>query len=119
VAPRTRGTRGRLTAFVLVRVTGLVLAVLVLGHFALTHVITDVAAADADFVARRWASALWVAWDVTMLVCALLHGVAGMWIAVEDYTPEPARRRRRHRALTGLAVAFGLVGVATVALAIL
>ena len=119
VAARAGDPRGRLAAYVLVRLTGLVLAVLVLGHFALTHVITDVAAADADFVARRWASALWVAWDVTMLLCALLHGAAGTWIALEDYTPEPARRRRRQLVLAGLTAAFALVGVATVSVAIL
>ena len=119
VARRPPQTRGRLAAYLAVRITGLVLAILVLGHFALTHVITDVAEADADFVARRWASALWVAWDLTMLLAAMLHGAAGLWIAIEDYTPDARRRRRRHAVLVATSAALVLIGASTITAAVL
>lgn len=114
-----RPGRARGGAYVMVRATGLALAVLVLGHFALTHVITDVAAADASFIAARWSSALWVAWDVTMLATALGHGAAGVWIAIEDYSPEPAGRRRRQAGLVAATLALLAVGLLTMAVAIL
>lgn len=100
----------------IVRLTALVLAVLVLGHFAMTHIVTDVAEADADFIARRWGSALWVAWDWLMLASALVHGAAGTWIAIEDYTQDPGRRRRRQIALVALSA--GLLVLGTVGLVV-
>lgn len=116
VVRRRRQTKGRLVAYLTVRATGLMLAVLVLGHFGLTHITTDVADADADFIARRWASALWVAWDWLMLASALVHGAAGVWIAIEDYTVETVRRRRRQVALVGISAV--LLALGTVALAV-
>ena len=108
-----------MVTYVTVRVTGLILAVLVLGHFAMTHVVTDVAEADAGFIADRWGSALWLGWDGTMLTAALAHGAAGAWIAIEDYTPDRVRRRRRLAAL-GVGTALLLaIGWTTLAVAIL
>lgn len=114
---RAGGAGARAAAYVAVRVTGVVLAVLVLGHFTLTHIVTDVAEADAGFIARRWSSALWLAWDWTMLATALFHGAAGVWIAVEDYTPEPARRRRRKWVLATITVLLFALGTTTIAAA--
>jgi hypothetical protein len=61
--PRITREGARLASFVLVRVTGLLLTVLVLGHFALTHIVHDVADTNAAFIARRWGSALWLIWS--------------------------------------------------------
>jgi succinate dehydrogenase hydrophobic anchor subunit len=117
VRPRTDRGRGGLTAYLTIRLTGLLLAVLVLGHFALTHVVTDVADADAGFIARRWGTALWIAWDWLMLAAALVHGAAGVWIAIEDYTPDRRRRRRRQAALTGSCAVLLALGTLTLAIA--
>lgn len=116
-AARRRETRPRARAasFVLVRVTGLALTVLVLGHFALTHIVHDVADTNSAFVARRWSSALWVAWDGLMLASAIAHGAAGVWIAIDDYTPDPVKRGRRRAvllSLSGLALALGTIAIA-------
>jgi succinate dehydrogenase hydrophobic anchor subunit len=117
VCPRSRGGRARLVAYVTIRLTGLLLAVLVVGHFALTHVATDVAEADAAFIARRWSAALWIAWDWLMLTTALVHGAAGVWIAIEDYTPDRRRRRRRQAALAGTCAVLLALGTLTLAIA--
>lgn len=97
--------------YLVVRVTGVLLAVLVTGHFAVTHIVDDVAETDASFIAVRWSSVLWVVWDALLLACALVHGASGVWIAVDDYvTP---RRRRPWRsllvALTTVLFALGAV----------
>ncbi|MBO0829290.1 MAG: hypothetical protein J2P24_16065, partial [Streptosporangiales bacterium] len=91
--------------------TGLLLAVLVTGHFAVTHIVHDVSTTDASFVAHRWSSVLWVVWDGLLLACALVHGASGVWVAVDDYVD--VRRRRPWRsalvAVTTLLFALGAV----------
>lgn len=104
----------RAAAFVLVRVTGLMLTILVLGHFALTHIVNDVAETDAAFVARRWGSALWVTWDWLMLAAAIVHGAAGVSVAIDDYATDDARRGRYRRILFGLSAVALAVGTITI-----
>jgi succinate dehydrogenase hydrophobic anchor subunit len=109
VAQQDAAASPRLLEYVLLRLTGLVLAVLVLGHFAVTHFVTDVAGDDSSFVARRLSSALWIAWDSAMLAAALAHGVAGVRIALLDYTGHI--RRRLERATVALSLALFGIGV--------
>jgi succinate dehydrogenase hydrophobic anchor subunit len=116
--PRARRRRG-LLVYLVVRLTGVALAVLVLGHFALTHVITDVAQTGGGFIARRWASVLWVAWDWTMLGTALAHGGAGLWIVIDDYTPDAGRRRLRRRLLVAGCAALWALGTVLIAVAVI
>jgi succinate dehydrogenase / fumarate reductase membrane anchor subunit len=77
------------TGRLVLRLTGLLLSVLVLGHFALTHIVNDVAETDAAYVADRFSDALFVAWDAVMLWAAILHGAVGVWIVIGEH----ARRR--------------------------
>lgn len=97
--------------WVTVRVTGLVLAVLVVGHFALTHIVTDVADTGADFVAERLGSALYLAWDAAMLVFAVIHGAIGVGAVIGEY----ADGRLRRSLLTLLAVLSATMMVAGIA----
>jgi len=99
--------RRGLYAWLLVRLTGLLLTVLVIGHFALTHIVTDVADTGSAYVASRWASALVVGWDWLMLAAAVLHGAAGLRVVIGDYAAPSARR-----ALVGLLVALSVAMVA-------
>jgi succinate dehydrogenase hydrophobic anchor subunit len=109
-------TRPRLAAFLVMRVTALALAVLVLGHFALVHVVNDVAETGSSFVLRRWSSGLWLVWDWTMLAAALAHAGAGSWLLIDEQAP--ARRRRRFQAALAAVVAVLLtVGTAAIAFA--
>jgi succinate dehydrogenase hydrophobic anchor subunit len=120
--PEARPTRDgrRIASFALVRVTGLLLTILVLGHFAVTHIVNDVAETDAAFVARRWGSALWLTWDWLMLAAAIVHGAAGVSVAIDDYAADAARRGRYRRILIGLsavALALGTITILAVAAA--
>jgi succinate dehydrogenase hydrophobic anchor subunit len=109
-------TRPRLAAFLVLRVTALALAVLVLGHFALTHVVNDVAETGSSFVLQRWSSGLWLAWDWTMLAAALAHAGAGIWLLIDEQAS--AARRRHFQAALAAAVAVLLtVGTAAIAVA--
>ncbi|HVU78142.1 MAG TPA: hypothetical protein VHC67_11195 [Gaiellaceae bacterium] len=107
----------RLVDYVLLRATGVVLSVLVLGHFAVTHFVTDVADDNSAFVARRLSSALWVTWDSAMLAAALAHGAIGVRLALADYA-SGRRRRVLHRtvvALTTVLFVLGAIAIARVA----
>lgn len=95
-----------LRTWILLRLTGVVLSLLVLGHFALTHIVNDVAETDAAFVADRFASALFVAWDALMLITALVHGAAGLWIVSGEYAPASSRSWR-----TGLIVVASALAI--------
>lgn len=101
--------------YVLLRVTGLLLSVLVLGHFAVTHVVTDVADDDSAFVARRLGSVLWIAWDSTMLAAALAHGATGVRIALGDYFGERPARRLLERGLAAAVLVLFVVGAFAIA----
>jgi succinate dehydrogenase hydrophobic anchor subunit len=117
-ADRPTAEQSRLASYVALRVTGVMLSVLVLGHFAVTHIVTDVARDNAAFVARRLSSAVWIAWDATMLAAALAHGAIGIRLALVDYTATRTRRRLLDRlvfAIAGILLALGVVAIARAA----
>ena len=107
----TASARSGVASWVLLRLTGLVLSVLVLGHFALTHIINDVAETDASYVAERMGSALYVTWDGAMLLAAVVHGAAGLWTITGEYAQ--SRRAPLRGVLVFVSAAMVLVGVAT------
>jgi succinate dehydrogenase hydrophobic anchor subunit len=93
----------RRCAYLLLRISGLLLTVLVLGHFLVTHITTDVANTNSLFIDQRWASNLWAGWDGLMLAATILHAVLGLWAVTADYSS--GKRRRVLRALVlGLAL---------------
>jgi succinate dehydrogenase hydrophobic anchor subunit len=110
-------TQPRLAAFVVMRATALALAVLVLGHFAVTHLVTDVAETGSSFVLRRWSSGLWLAWDWTMLATALAHAGTGIWLLIDEQARAPRTRRLLQRALAATVGVLLAVGTAALAIA--
>lgn len=101
-----RALRRRHAAYVTLRISGVLLAVLVLGHFAITHVTTDVADTDAEFIDQRWASVLWLAWDGVMLAATLIHAVLGLWAVIADYSAGARRQAWRIALLTVACLVF-------------
>lgn len=110
-------TQPRVAAFVVMRATAVVLAVLVLGHFAVTHVVNDVADTGSSFVLRRWSSALWIAWDWAMLAAAVAHAGTGIWLLVDEQATAARTRRLFHAALAGTVAVLLVVGTAALAIA--
>ena len=110
-------TQPRLAAFLVMRVTAVALAVLVLGHFAVTHLVNDVAETGSSFVLRRWSSALWLAWDWTMLAAALAHAGAGIWLLIDEQAGAARIRQRLQAALAATVAVLLVVGTAALAIA--
>ncbi|MGW4561843.1 succinate dehydrogenase hydrophobic membrane anchor subunit [Streptomyces sp. NPDC004561] len=100
-APRMRtkktpkSTRGNfeLVAWLFMRLSGIVLVVLVIGHLLIQLVLDGgVSKIGFAFVAGRWASPWWQVWDLLMLWLAMLHGANGLRTVINDYAERPASR---------------------------
>ncbi|MEU8893305.1 succinate dehydrogenase hydrophobic membrane anchor subunit [Streptomyces sp. NPDC048442] len=91
--PRTTRTNFELYGWLFMRLSGIVLVVLVLGHLLIQLVLDGgVSKIGFAFVAGRWASPFWQAWDLVMLWLAMLHGANGLRTVINDYAERPTTR---------------------------
>lgn len=74
-----------LWSWLFMRLSGLVLLFLALGHLVLMHLIHNVDEINYVFVANRYAHGFWRSYDGLLLVLAMIHGVNGMRILIDDY----------------------------------
>ena len=82
-----------LWSWLFMRISGLVLLLLAVGHVLIMHVWdAGVDRVDFGFVAARWGSPFWRTWDWALLVLALIHGINGLRIIVQDYVRWPSAR---------------------------
>jgi len=100
-APRKRtkktpkSTRGNFEMYgwLFMRLSGIVLVVLVLGHLLIQLVLDGgVSKVGFAFVAGRWASPFWQVWDLAMLWLAMLHGTNGVRTIINDYAEKDSTR---------------------------
>jgi succinate dehydrogenase / fumarate reductase membrane anchor subunit len=88
------------------RISGIVLLFLAVGHVLIMHVMEEgVERVDFNFVAERWGSPFWRTWDWMMLTLALLHGINGVRVIIQDYVRSPGGRIAWNSV-------FGIVGFA-------
>ena len=89
---RNKPTGGsELYAWIFMRLSGLVLVFLAVGHMLIMHVFNSIHNIDYDFVAARWANLFWRGYDMTMLWLALIHGLNGLRTVLDDYLKGPVR----------------------------
>ena len=87
------GTPAEFWWWVFMRISGMLLLVLAVGHVLIMHVVgSGVDRVDFGFVAVRWQSAFWRSWDWLMLSLALIHGINGLRVIVLDYVRRPGYR---------------------------
>ena len=85
-AGRPRPESGlELYAWMFMRVSGVLLLFLALGHLLIMHIIHNVDNIDFQFVAQRYATPFWRTYDLVMLWLALIHGLNGIRTLVGDY----------------------------------
>jgi succinate dehydrogenase / fumarate reductase membrane anchor subunit len=89
VRPHSGGAE--LAIWYLMRLSGLGLFVLVLTHYLIMHVLNDPVDQDAAWIAIRWSSTFWRAFDWLMLMLVLFHAFMGMRVVVVDYIRGGAR----------------------------
>jgi len=93
-AGRERPAGGfELWSWLFMRISGIVLLFLAVGHVLIMHVASGgVGRVNFGFVAARWQSPLWRTWDWALLVLALIHGINGLRVIVQDYVKWPGAR---------------------------
>lgn len=87
--------------FLFMRMSGIALLILAVGHMLIQHVLNDVHNLTLQFVAQQWNSWGWKAYDMLLLVFAFSHGINGLRNVLGDYI----HNDRTMKAITvGLAV---------------
>jgi succinate dehydrogenase / fumarate reductase membrane anchor subunit len=103
-----------LRAWYFMRISGLVLVVLALGHLFITHILNNVEGINYAFVANRWADpktgVLWRLWDLTMINLAVLHGFNGIRQVLDEYVNRPSRRVIAHTLIWSAATLLMMIG---------
>jgi succinate dehydrogenase / fumarate reductase membrane anchor subunit len=82
--PRPRTTNYELWSWLFMRISGIVLLVMVLLHFAIMHVFTPIEQVNFAFVAGRYSTLGWRIYDLVMLSLALIHGLNGVRVVTDD-----------------------------------
>ena len=76
------------------RISGLALVFLVLGHMFIMHVLVELSGGEIDFafVQSRWGTPFWRIYDFALLVLAFLHGANGARVVIGDYVANRTAR---------------------------
>jgi len=100
------------------RISGLILVFLALGHLFITHILNNVETINYYFVATRWGDpqtgVIWRLWDLAMINLAMLHGFNGLRQVLDEYVIRPGRRVAVHTLIWTFAI--GLMGLGTYAI---
>ncbi|MFD1148177.1 succinate dehydrogenase hydrophobic membrane anchor subunit [Saccharothrix hoggarensis] len=91
--PAARRSNFELYSWLFMRISGVALVVLVLGHLFIMNILDGgVHRINFGFVAGRWASPFWQMWDLAMLWLAQIHGGNGLRTVINDYARKDATR---------------------------
>lgn len=85
-----------LWAWYWMRISGLLLVILALGHLIVMHILNNVETVNYSFVADRWTAPgsgyIWRIWDLLMINLAVLHGANGVRQVLYEYVTSPGWR---------------------------
>lgn len=95
-------------AYLFMRLTGVALLILAVGHMMIQHVLNTTANLTIQFVAQQWQSWGWKAYDMLLLVFALSHGINGLRQILEEYI----RNRNVVRAINIFLAIFLVITIA-------
>jgi len=99
------------------RLSGLALVVLALGHMFIMHVLVELTGQEVNFafVQSRWGSPFWRIYDLLLLVLAFVHGVNGARIVVSDYVAHRTARSLLIGILLVIGAIWLVLGIAVIA----
>ncbi|MBL8023604.1 MAG: succinate dehydrogenase [Elusimicrobia bacterium] len=72
-------------AWFFMRISGVVLLFLALGHLTIMHLVNSIDHVNFAFVAARYVTPFWRTYDGLLLILALLHGFNGLRVVFDDY----------------------------------
>lgn len=108
--PPVSGTEFEMKAWLFMRVSGLLLVLLAVGHMFIMHIFNDTLNLDYEFVAKRWDDYTIRAFDWLLLALSLLHGGNGVRIVLHDNISNPTIKRISILSLFGITFIFFLLG---------
>lgn len=112
--PRPAGAGGFETfSWYFFRISGVALIFLALIHLFLNHVSTDVSCTSYQLVSARYSSPFWRLYDWLLLTLALLHGMNGLRVVIDDYVGSRGWRLVLQSTLGLLTLTFFLLGTIT------
>ncbi len=76
-------------AFLFMRLSGVLLLLLAVGHMMIQHVLRDVHSLTLQVVQDVWRSWGWRVYDLLLLIFAILHGFNGLRQVLQDYIHKP------------------------------
>ena len=108
--PPVGGTEFEMKAWLFMRISGLLLILLAVGHMFIMHIFNDTLNLDYEFVAKRWDDYTIRAFDWLLLALSLLHGGNGVRIVLHDNILNPTIRRISILSLFAITFIFFLLG---------
>ena len=107
---RPRANDFELWSWLFMRISGIALLVMVLLHFAIMHLLTPIEDVNFSFVAARWATPFWRAYDLVLLLLALVHGLNGVRVVMDDYVHSRGWRLATTSGLYTVGLIFLVIG---------
>jgi succinate dehydrogenase / fumarate reductase membrane anchor subunit len=95
------------------RISAIGLFFLAILHLIFNHVTTDVACTSYQLVALRYANPYWRVYDWLLLTLALLHGMNGLRVVIDDYVRVRAWRIRLLSLVGAVALTLFMIGTVT------
>ena len=104
--------------WIFMRLSGLALVFLALGHMFIMHVLVVLTGDQIDFafVQSRWGTPFWRIYDLLLLVLAFMHGVNGARIVISDYVAHRTARSLILGILLFISAVWLILGIAIIAL---
>jgi succinate dehydrogenase / fumarate reductase membrane anchor subunit len=99
------------------RLSGLALVFLALGHMFIMHVLVELTGQEVNFafVQSRWGTPFWRIYDLLLLVLAFVHGANGTRVVISDYVVHRTARSLLIGILLVLSAIWLLLGIAVIA----
>jgi succinate dehydrogenase / fumarate reductase membrane anchor subunit len=98
------------------RLSGLALVLLALGHMFIMHVLVGLTGGEINFafVQSRWGSPFWRIYDFLLLLLAFIHGANGTRVVIGDYVANRTARSLLVGILLVLAGIWLVLGMAII-----
>jgi succinate dehydrogenase / fumarate reductase, membrane anchor subunit len=99
------------------RLSGLALVLLALGHMFIMHVLVELTGQEVNFafVQSRWGTPFWRVYDLALLVLAFVHGANGARVVIGDYVAHRTARGLIVGALLVISAIWLVLGIAVIA----
>src|SRR5688572_15669716 len=98
------------------RLSGLALVILALGHMFIMHVLVELTGGEINFafVQSRWGTPFWRIYDFLLLLLAFLHGANGARIVIGDYVADRKARSFLIGVLLAISAIWLVLGMAVI-----